>query len=53
MVHGIHLQCIFYFLNVVEMNEGMGQILPAPGGLFEFVVLPIRLVAKGFKSDIG
>jgi hypothetical protein len=36
-------------LGVLDMNEGLGRALLAPGGLFEFVVLPIWLIAKGFK----
>ena len=35
--------------NIVDMNQGMGQLLLAPGGLFEFVFLPIWLIAKGLK----
>jgi Domain of unknown function (DUF4386) len=37
-------------LGVLDMNAGPGLALLAPGGLFEFVVLPIWLIAKGFKS---
>lgn len=36
-------------LGVVNMNEGLGQLLLAPGGLFEFVFMPIWLLAKGFS----
>ncbi|MGH3382990.1 MAG: DUF4386 domain-containing protein [Nocardioidaceae bacterium] len=35
-------------LGVLEMNEGTGQVLLIPGGLFEFVLMPIWLIAKGF-----
>jgi hypothetical protein len=35
-------------LGVLNMNEGLGQVLLAPGGLFEFVFMPIWLIAKGF-----
>jgi hypothetical protein len=35
-------------LGVLNMDEGMGQLLLAPGGLFEFVAMPIWLIAKGF-----
>ncbi len=35
-------------LGVLDMNEGPGMVLLAPGGLFEFVVMPIWLIAKGF-----
>lgn len=33
----------------VDMNNGPGLALLAPGGIFEFVVLPVWLFAKGFK----
>jgi Domain of unknown function (DUF4386) len=36
-------------LGVLDMNMGMGMILLAPGGLFEVLVLPIWLFAKGFR----
>ena len=35
-------------LGVLNMNEGSGMVLLVPGGLFEFVVMPIWLIAKGF-----
>jgi hypothetical protein len=35
-------------LGVLNMNEGLGMLVLAPGGLFEFVVMPIWLIAKGF-----
>ncbi|HZW43049.1 MAG TPA: DUF4386 family protein, partial [Dermatophilaceae bacterium] len=38
-------------LGVLDMNEGPGQVLLAPGGLFEAVFLPIWLIAKGFRSS--
>lgn len=34
---------------LVDMNNGSGMVLLAPGGLFEFVALPIWLFAKGFN----
>jgi len=37
-------------LGVLDMNEGPGLGLLAPGGLFEFVFMPIWLIAKGFRS---
>jgi hypothetical protein len=36
-------------LGFVDMNNGTGMVLLVPGGLFEFVVLPIWLFAKGFR----
>ena len=38
-------------LGVLHMNEGPGQVLLAPGGLFELVFMPIWLIAKGFRSQ--
>jgi hypothetical protein len=37
-------------LGVVDMNAGPGMVLLVPGFLFEFVVLPIWLFAKGFRA---
>jgi Domain of unknown function (DUF4386) len=37
-------------LRVLDMAAGAGMVLLVPGGLFEFVVLPIWLIAKGFRS---
>ncbi|MGA9746536.1 MAG: DUF4386 domain-containing protein [Nocardioides sp.] len=36
-------------LGVLDMNAGPGLLLLAPGGLFELLVLPAWLVAKGFR----
>ncbi len=33
----------------IDMNAGVGQALFIPGGLFELVVMPIWLIAKGFN----
>ena len=37
------------FAGVIDMNEGIGQVLIIPGALFEVIVLPIWLIAKGFN----
>lgn len=37
-------------LGVLDMSKGTGLALLAPGGLFEFVIMPIWLIAKGFRS---
>ncbi len=37
-------------LGVLNMNEGTGMLILAPGFLFEFVVLPIWLIAKGLTQ---
>jgi hypothetical protein len=34
-------------LGALNMNEGLGMLVLAPGGLFEFVAMPIWLIAKG------
>ena len=36
-------------LGVLDMNVGLGMLILAPGFLFEFLVLPIWLIAKGFR----
>jgi hypothetical protein len=36
-------------LGVLDMTAGAGMLLLVPGGVFELVVLPIWLVAKGFR----
>jgi uncharacterized protein DUF4386 len=38
-------------LGVLNMNEGLGMVVLAPGGLFEFLFMPIWLIAKGFTED--
>jgi hypothetical protein len=35
-------------LGILNMHEGAGMLVLAPGGLFEFVFMPIWLIAKGF-----
>jgi Domain of unknown function (DUF4386) len=37
-------------LGVLDMNGGPGMLVLVPGFLFEFVVLPIWLIAKGFTT---
>lgn len=37
-------------LGVLDMNQGTGMLVLVPGFLFEFVVLPIWLIAKGFTT---
>ena len=37
-------------LGVLDMVAGAGMVLLVPGGLFEFIFLPIWLIAKGFSS---
>ena len=38
-------------LGVLDMNEGLGMLMLAPGFLFEFVVLPLWLIVKGFRPE--
>ncbi len=37
-------------LGLLDMSAGAGLLLVVPGGLFELVVLPIWLIAKGFGA---
>ena len=37
-------------LGLLDMNQGLGMVVLVPGFLFELVVLPIWLIAKGFRS---
>jgi len=38
-------------LGVLDMNDGAGMLVLVPGFLFELVVLPFWLLAKGFTSS--
>ena len=42
-------------LGVLDMKEGAGLMMLVPGGMFEFVLMPIWLIAKGFgpTSPVG
>jgi hypothetical protein len=46
----LSLGTLLDFMGVVDLNAGSGMILLAPGGLFEVLVLPVWLIAKGFKQ---
>ena len=37
-------------LGLLDMNKGLGMVVLAPGFLFEFVVLPLWLIVKGFTT---
>jgi len=39
-------------LGVLNMNEGAGMLILLPGLLYELIVLPIWLIAKGFTSPL-
>jgi hypothetical protein len=38
-------------LGVLNMNEGAGMLMLLPGLLYELIILPIWLIAKGFTSS--
>lgn len=40
-------------LGAVDSTSGVGLAMLAPGGLFEFVILPIWLIAKGFRLPVA
>jgi len=39
-------------VGAVEESRGVGLALLVPGGLYEFVILPIWLIAKGFRRPV-
>jgi hypothetical protein len=39
-------------VGAVEEGSGTGLALLVPGGLYEFVILPIWLIAKGFRPPV-
>jgi hypothetical protein len=39
-------------LGAIDENSAAGLAMLAPGGLYEFVVLPIWLIAKGFRPPV-
>jgi hypothetical protein len=41
------------FAGAIDMNVGLGQGFIVPGALFEVIVLPAWLIAKGFSSVDG
>jgi hypothetical protein len=43
------LGVILDFAGVVSVDKGAGLLLFVPGGLFEFILLPMWLIAKGFN----
>jgi hypothetical protein len=48
----LSLGTVLDFLNVVDLNNGIGTVFLAPGGLFEFIFMPLWLIIKGFKVRI-
>lgn len=36
-------------IGIIEESSGAGLAMLAPGGLYEFIILPIWLIAKGFR----
>lgn len=39
-------------VGAVEGDSGVGLALLAPGGVYEFIILPIWLIAKGFRRPV-
>ena len=37
-------------LGVLDMSSGLGQMVLVPGALFEVVLMPVWLIAKGFNT---
>jgi hypothetical protein len=39
-------------LGALDVESGAGLVMLAPGGLYEFVILPIWLIARGFRPPV-
>jgi len=37
-------------MDMVDVRSGVGLAMQMPGGLYEFVVLPIWLITRGFRA---
>jgi len=40
-------------LGVVDSTTGVGLAMLTPGGLFEFLILPVWLITKGFRRPVA
>lgn len=45
----LFLSALFDILGLIDTTNGMGALMYIPGGLWELIVFPIWLFAKGFK----
>ncbi len=47
------LVVVLDLVGAVEEGSGAGLALLLPGALYEFVILPIWLIAKGFRRPVA
>jgi hypothetical protein len=40
-------------LGTIDVMNGAGLVMQAPGGLYEFMILPIWLIARGFRTPVA
>ena len=40
-------------LGTVDADGGAGLVMLAPGGVYEFLILPVWLIAKGFRTPVA
>jgi hypothetical protein len=40
-------------VSAIDADSGAGLVLLTPGGLYEFLILPIWLIARGFRTPVA